>query len=211
MVTLVEARKRVNDCAVQTRCDKRTIATLTGWSLRERGYVISMSELVRTALERLEDAILGKAPDLEILSSEEANDLIKQHFDATLHPKRTIKGGNRQVPTYNYSYRKQLDLEDALMEDRTPEYGRERTLKMIKKGTVSVTPEMVIEEYKRMKSEPKPEVKREARMPDNVVETPEQAVVRRDEELEASKSQMLLPTAQQEIKEEEHEETSEDD
>lgn len=169
MVTLMEARKRVNDCAVQTRCDKRTIATLTQWSLEERGYVISMSELVRTALERLEEAILTKMPDLEILSSEEANDLIERHFDATLHPRRTVKGSGRQVPTYNYSYRKQLDLEDALMEDRAPEYGRERTLKMIEKGTVKVTPEMVVAEAKRIRQADQEIVKRKTRMPDNVV------------------------------------------
>ena len=110
MVTFEETQQRVNDCVASTRCDKRTLATITKYFLEKRGYVISLSELVRLSLETLEDIITTKRPDVNVLSTEEADNILSTYYKVNLHPRRKDKRTGRKVPTYHYSFRKQLDL-----------------------------------------------------------------------------------------------------
>jgi len=137
MVEFEDTQKRVNDCVVQTRCDKRTLATLTQYLIESRGYVISVSELVRISLETLEDIILNKRPDMRIASTEDADNMLNEIYKANLHPTRAGKGG-RRVPTYNYSFRKQLDLEDAYIEGRDAGYVKPRSKEMEAKSKKSI-------------------------------------------------------------------------
>ncbi len=197
--------ERQNDAIIQSSCDRRTLATIAVW-LRENGEpVTTASSVVRLAMERLREIIINHAGAQDIETSDDATDVLKFIGASKVNP------SGRNMATYV----KKMEIESQLLDGGNLEYVTEpaKTKADLRKTRQvgKLMPEAMriakIQAKERLEETQKPVI----RMPDNVVETPEQAVIRRDEELEASKSQMLLPTAQQELKEEEHEETSEDD
>jgi uncharacterized protein YjiS (DUF1127 family) len=196
MPTYNESQQRTNTCTAQTYCDKRTLATLAIFFKEQRGYVLSMSELIRLSLELLEDIVIENGAS-EVKSTEDADDLLKQEFKANMHPsRRTARGETR--PRMHYSFRKQIDVEDAFIEDREPVYNRLARGSVIDqvaknrsfRDTSLSTPEQIDDAVRRgieLMNEESKDHEREFRTPDNV-ETLEQAEKRRKRELDDVKA-----------------------
>ena len=193
--------ERRNDAIIQSSCDRRTLATIAVW-LRENGEpVTTASSVVRLAMERLREIIVNHAGAQDIETSDDATDVLKFIGASKVNP------SGRNMATYV----KKMEIESQLLDGGNLEYVTEpaKTKASIRKTRQvdKLMPEAMRIARTQAREGLEKTQKPVTRMPDNVVETPEQAVVRRDEELEASKSQMLLPTAQSELEEESDEES----
>jgi hypothetical protein len=211
--TFTETQQRIANAIAQTRCDKRTLANITWYFLQKRGYVLSISELVRMALEVLEQIVEEESGGLEFINTEEADDFLRQQFKANLNPMRHLKPGGPVRPRLDYSFRKQMDAENALIESRGAEYVEPRTKKELmelrgkqqaeKYSDIPAVGTTEFEEFAQKQKEQyiasKYTEQRAYRTPDNMVvnydaptgegaETPEQAEERRQQELQAEKA-----------------------
>jgi hypothetical protein len=170
-------QKRVNDCVAQTRCDKRTLATLLQFHLKGRGHVSSLSELVRLTLEMVEKYVENNESDLLVLSTEDADDMLTNAFKANLHP------GGRYMTTFV----KQLSKEDMYLEDiHLPENKVTKKIidqrsRKLKRELSAIAPAELRKRAQEIINEEKAKSHRTFRTPDNI-ETIEEAVLRREQE-----------------------------
>jgi hypothetical protein len=153
-------QRRIATCTVQTRCDKRTLATIY-LSMKDNNIPAnSISGLVKTALEMLEDIIKSKYPQYLVLSSEDADDILTSAFNTNLHPKGK----------YGPTFLKQLQKEDAYLEGRaiTTAEPRKVTKRMSEVERAGLR-QAAIDLIKSGTIKPAPTAEREVRLPDNVV------------------------------------------
>jgi len=105
-------QKRVTDTVIQARCDRRTLATLATYFIKERGYVSSISNLVNSSMELLKDILVGKDVVEDVLSTEDAINMMRQVSDTGLNP-----GGRNRKTLIN-----QLEKEDIFLDGGNLEY-----------------------------------------------------------------------------------------
>ena len=195
--SFMETQRRVNDCTAQTFCDKRTLATLTNYFIDQRGYVLSLSELIRLSLELLEELVIKRDDSYGVISSEDADELLKMQYKANLNPMRKMKSGAMR-PRYNYSFRKQLNLEDAFVEERPASYTSTRTVgnmmeKKAQEQAKPLSPDVVKEGIRLYEEAQKKQEPREYRKPEWLEEEPEtlaEATARRARENAELKASM---------------------
>jgi hypothetical protein len=114
--------ERANDCLAQTRCDRRSLATLAK-SLHEKGeFVSSTSKLLRLIIEDLRLRHIAEGA-VDIMSYDDADNILKALG------MRGLNSGDRQMGVYL----RQLGKEDLFHEGLPLSYAmRPRTtLKMI--------------------------------------------------------------------------------
>lgn len=97
---LLELQERVNDTVVQTRCDRRSLATILV-DFRNRGAnVSSLSSFLRMIIEQMHFIVVSQGAE-EILSTEDATFMIKGLGRAGLNP------GMRAMFTHNQQSKKE--------------------------------------------------------------------------------------------------------
>ena len=86
-------QERANDSLVQSRCDRRSLATLAKW-LHEHGAIVtSTSQLVRVIIEECRQRVVAEDA-VDILSYEDADSILKALGVKSLNT------NSRQMSTY---------------------------------------------------------------------------------------------------------------
>lgn len=174
---LAQLHKRGTDSVAQTRCDRRTLATLAQYFSKQKA-IGSISSLIRDALELTERAILSEDPDLEVLTMEEAEQVLESYFgDVSLNP----DGKNVRM------YQRQLERESAFSEGRAISEvhtsrvtkGQKRSSPQLNAYLETLTKDDLVEMTKGQK---RGDGNYKPRMPEGVVESVDESIDRRKEE-----------------------------
>ena len=178
-------QQRANDALIQSRCDRRSLATLAK-ALYEQSYIItSTSQLIRLVVEELRRRVLTEGAD-DILSYEDA-DRILNTFGC-----KGLNTNGRAMPTYIRQQGK-----EALLLDGTPvDYALtpQVTKKMLaaRREGIERAARRMLEDGEAKRIFEQSTENREFRRPDNI-ETVQQAEQRRQKELEDTKSALAHP------------------
>lgn len=125
---LMELRERVNDTVVQTRCDRRSLATILACFRNKGAYISSLSSLLRMIVEQMNFIVLAEKGTEEILSTEDATLMLKELGRAGLNPgERGMFTHDRQrkkealfIEYGDFDYMKTRTKHTKEMKDKTP-------------------------------------------------------------------------------------------
>ena len=167
MAELLELMERVNDTVVQTRCDRRSLATILV-AFREKGaHVTSLSSLLRMIIEQMRYVVLNSGTE-EVLSTEDATTLIKGLGRAGLNP------GHRAM----FTHKQQRERESSFLEygsfDHNTNTRTRRTKELLNKSpqidlSDSVQEEATANFLQQRRDQELKTMKSELRLPPNMV------------------------------------------
>ena len=180
--------KRANDALCQTRCDRRSLATLAK-ALYQQGYMItSISQLIRTTIEELRNRVIADGAE-DVLSYDDADNILQAFGCGGLNP------SGRARPTLL----RQQGKEALFLDGQPVEYAtRTKTTKKIlesRKRDIDLEVQRIIDsgEAQKILDSVKNEGKRNLRKPETMVETPAEAEERRQGELKDIKAGLATP------------------
>lgn len=182
MSELEELRRRVNDTIVQTRCDRRTLATLLEFFRNKGIHVSSLSDLIRVTMEQMRHFATEFEGAKDILSTEDATYILKSLGRASLNP------GGRNM----FTHVQQMQKESIYLDGGDINYVNRRRIK----GKLIEEKEM--KELRTLAEEIAPGIVAQARLggeKEKEVETTAEAIKRRELEDQDMKTEFSKPPA----------------
>lgn len=115
--------RRVNDTVVQTRCDRRSLATILMFMRSKGVYVGSLSSLTRMIIEQMNRIVVDVEGGEEVLSTIDASEILRDLGRASLNP------GGRGM----FTHVQQMQKEELFLEYGNANYMESTKAKRSKK------------------------------------------------------------------------------
>lgn len=85
-MSLSDLNKRQNNMIISVRCDRRTLATLHSYFTKHGEDFFSIGSLVNLALESFRSLVLSQDKSYDVLSVQDATEILRQFSRAKLNP-----------------------------------------------------------------------------------------------------------------------------